>query len=250
MKKIGILGGIAWPSTVEYYSGLCRLAERRHTEAGKSGPAEMPEMAIESLDLATATALLGRDDDDISWQAFDAYHREGLRRLERNGADFAVIACNTAHHRLAQITRGVDIPVLNILDVATAACARLGVESVLILGTLTVMTSAVFRDAFLRRGIAARGPRRRGERQATVATIEALARGCNEGIARRIHDIVADPPTERAPRSSAVYLGCTELPLAFTSRKTDGVFESEGIRYINSTALHVRAAFERAIRRS
>lgn len=248
MKKIGILGGIAWPSTVEYYAGLCRLAEQRHVEAGKPGPARMPEMAIESLDLATAMALLGRDDDDASWQAFDAYHREGLRRLERSRADFAVIACNTAHHRLAQITRGIDIPVLNILDVAAAACARLGIERVLILGTLTVMTSPFLCSVFLQRGIAAYGPHRRSDRQATVATVEALARGCDEGAARRIHDIAEGARTGKTPRSSAVYLGCTELPLAFPSHKADGVFESDGIRYINSTALHVRAAFEYASR--
>ncbi|TAN02526.1 MAG: Asp/Glu racemase [Rhodanobacteraceae bacterium] len=250
MKKIGILGGIAWPSTVEYYAGLCRIAEQRHAHSGGCGPAAMPEMAIESLDLATATALLGRDDAEASWYAFDAYHREGLRRLQRSHAEFAVIACNTAHHRLVEITRGIDIPVLNILDVAAATCARLGIERVLILGTRIVMTSPFLRSVFLRRGIAACGPRRHSDRQATIAVIEALARGSNAGASRRIHDIVMDARTGNAPRSSAVYLGCTELPLAFAAHKADGVFESDGIRYINSTALHIQAAFEYAIRGS
>lgn len=245
MKKIGILGGIAWPSTVEYYAGLCRLAEQHHAESGKPGPAQTPEIAIESLDLATATALLGRHDDAASWRAFDDYHRSALQRLERGGAEFGVIACNTAHHRFAEITCGVDMPVLNILDVAAAVCERLGATRVLILGTMTVMSSVVFRDAFLRRGIDARGPRRQGDRRTIVATIERLARGCDRDALRRIHEVAADPGTGPSG-STAVYLGCTELPLAFTSNKADGVFESDGVRYINSTALHVRAAFEYA----
>ena len=249
MKKIGILGGIAWPSTVEYYAGLCRLAERHHAKAGKPGLAGMPEMAIESLDLATATALLGREDDEAAWRAFDDYHRMALQRLQRSGAEFAVIACNTAHHRFAEITRGIDMPVLSILDVAADACARLGVERVLILGTPTVMTSAVFRDAFRQRGIDAHGPRRQGDRRAIVATIDELERGCSDGASRRIRAVAANPAAASS-RSSAVYLGCTELPLAFASNKADGIFESEGVRYINSTALHVSAAFEYAVGRS
>ena len=46
---------------------------------------------------------------------------------------------------------------------------------------------------------------------------------------------------------SAVYLGCTELPLAFPAYKHVGVFDVDGVRYVNSTALHIQAAFEYAI---
>lgn len=206
----------------------------------------MPEISIESLDLAKATALLGHDGDDMSWLAFDDYHRAGLQRLERAGAAFAVIACNTAHHRLEGITRGVGIPVLNIVDAATHVCSRLGIRRLLILGTATVMASEVFRGAFEHCGIDAFGPPCRHQTRAIQSIIEALERGCIGNAARRVQDIVAEVFADGPSASSAVYLGCTELPLAFAAQE-DEVFESGGIRYLDSTALHVRAAFERAV---
>lgn len=247
MKKIGILGGIGWPSTAEYYAGLCRLAELHHSGTGNPGPAKTPEMAIEALDLAKAAALLGSDDDEASWSAFDSYHRAGLQRLERSSAELAVIACNTAHHRFDQITRGIAIPVLSILDVATDACIELGVKEVLILGTLTVMTSKVIREAFRLRGIDSRGPDDERHRRAVLATIDALERGRIDGAAGRIHEVVVEANAGRERDATAVCLGCTELPLAFPANKRDGVFECNGIRYVNTAALHVRAAFERAL---
>jgi len=247
MKKAGILGGIAWPSTVEYYAGFCRLVERHHADAGRTGPAEMPEMSIESLDLARATVLLGNDDDEASWLAFDDYHRAGLRQLERAGAAFAVIACNTAHHRLDQITRDAGIPVISILDVAADACMRLGVDRLLILGTRTVMTSGLFRNTFRQRGIDAFGPPHPHQARSVLSTIEALGHCCIDGAADRIREVVAGMPENGNPGSTAVYLGCTELPLAFEANRTEEVFERDGVRYLNSTALHIRAAFDCAM---
>ena len=237
MKKIGILGGIGWPSTVEYYAGLCRLADARNR-------AQMPEMAIESLDLAKAEMLVGIDGDEGSWSAFDAYHREALQRLERSGADFTVIACNTAHHRLMQIEQGLAIPVLGIVGAAADACAGRGIRDVLILGTRTVMASGVFREAFRRRGINAHAPAEERHRQMVLASIDALSRGHDDGASGRIRQVIAESGLHRAKPPTAVYLGCTELPLAFPAHKHEGMFEIDGIRCINSTALHIRAAFE------
>ena len=244
MKKIGILGGIGWPSTVEYYAGLCGLAESRNRVRDR---AQMPEMAIESLDLAKTEALVGTDGNEDSWLAFDAYHRAALQRLERGGADFVVIACNTAHHRLTQIELGLAIPVLGIVDTAAVACVERGVRDVLILGTRTVMASSVFREAFRQRGIDARAPAEERHWQMVLASIDALSRGHDDGASERIRQVIVESGMHQGNPSSAVYLGCTELPLAFPAHKHDGMFDVDGIRCINSTALHIRAAFEFAI---
>ena len=242
MKKIGILGGIGWPSTVEYYAGLCGLAEARNRMQDR---AQMPEMAIESLDLAKAELLVGSDRDEGSWLAFDAYHRTALQRLERSGADFAVIACNTAHHRLTQIESGLTIPVLGIADIAADACLERGIRNVLILGTRTVMASSVFREAFRQRGIDAHAPAEERHWQMVLASIDALSCAHDDGASGRIRQVIVESGLHQNP-SAAVYLGCTELPLAFPAQKHEGMFEIDGVRCINSTALHIRAAFEYA----
>ena len=83
IKKIGIVGGVAWPSTVVYYSELCRRGdELRSTPWPNARLADMAfEMTIESLDLNRAISYWGEDDDDASWARFDEYHRDALKRL-------------------------------------------------------------------------------------------------------------------------------------------------------------------------
>src|SRR5690348_12496169 len=114
MKKTGIVGGVSWLSTVEYYSELCRRGEKRRNSTGVP---EVPEMVIESLDLGRAISYLGELEDDASWARFDDYHRAALQRLEASGAEIALIASNSAHHRFEAITEGAKIPVLSIIDV-------------------------------------------------------------------------------------------------------------------------------------
>ncbi len=237
MKKIGIVGGIAWPSTVEYYAGLCRLSEER---------GETPEMVIESLDHNRAVSYVGDDGMAGSWQRFDAYHHDALVRLEAASADFALIASNTSHHRLAEILRGIRIPVLSLFDAVAAECARLGARRVLILGTATTMRSPRLRKAFAARGIAAAGPEDPEIRAASIRLSEALQhRGELAGAAAELSIMVraSSPPGEEPPLAC---LACTELPLAFPGHKTLAVFESGGLRYMNTTAVHIRAAFDYA----
>ena len=66
MKKIGIIGGVGWPSTVEYYAELCRRAVARHQAENPGGTPAMPEMSIESLDHRKAIQFLGGE-DEASW---------------------------------------------------------------------------------------------------------------------------------------------------------------------------------------
>ena len=245
MRKIGIVGGIAWPSTVEYYAGLCRLSEQRHR--GMAGGPAMPEMAIESLDHKRAVACVGRDEDAGSWLRFDAYHRDALLRLEAAGADFALIASNTSHHRLAEIVRGVGIPVLSIFDAVAAECARIGAGEVLILGTATTMRSARLRESFAAHGVAAAGPADTALRAECIMLSEELQhRGEVPGAAARLDAMVR---AGCVPRSAPplVCLACTELPLAFPESKTLTVFEAGGVRYMNTTAVHIHAAFAYAL---
>lgn len=237
MKKIGIVGGIAWPSTVEYYAGLCRLCEVR---------GETPEMVIESLDHNRAVAYVGDDGSAGSWQRFDAYHHDALVRLEAAGADFALIASNTSHHRLAEIRQGVRIPVLSLFDAVAQECIRQDARRVLILGTATTMRSSRLREAFAAHGVAAAGPEDPQVRAASIRLSQELQhRGELAGAAAELGAMVraSCPPGGEPPLAC---LACTELPLAFPEQKTLSVFESGGNRYMNTTAVHIRAAFDLA----
>lgn len=233
MKKIGIVGGVAWQSTVVYYSELCRRAEALGLRC---------EIAIESLDLQTAITYLGRDGNEQSWAGFDEYHRRALQRLEASGAELAAMASNTPHHRLESIVRGVGIPVVSIVDAAAAEAARIGARQVLILGTEITMSSPKFREAYARHGIDAAGPVDEAARSAIAGSIDDLQHGRTAGAAERLGAIA------KASGRRVIALACTELPLAFAGFQTLATFEADGVQYINTTVAHIDAVFADATR--
>jgi aspartate racemase len=250
MKKIGIVGGVAWPSTVEYYSELCRRSERWHLDRNPHSVPSIPEISIESLDHSKAIAYLGRDDNENSWRQFDDYHRAALRRLAASGADFALIASNSAHHRFAPIVYGIEIPVISILDAIAKECAKVKACEVLILGTALVMRSKRFPEGFAKYGIEASGPHDDALRATAVDLIGEVQLGNIEGAAARLGTIAKLSFKQQFGAQPVVCLACTELPLAFPDHKTLATFNYDGVLYINSSAAHINAAFDFAIDRA
>jgi aspartate racemase len=249
MKKIGIVGGVAWLSTVDYYSEICRLSERWHLARDPQAVPATPEMSIESLDLNRAVSYLGSDNNEESWRQFDEYHRAALQRLETSGADFALIASNTPHHRFATIVSGIGIPVISIIDAVAKESARIGAAEVLILGTALTMRSPRFREAFAKYGIDAAGPHDEAARAATIDLITQLQLGKLESAVERLGSIARISFERQFGAQPVVCLACTELALAFREQKTLATFEYDGVLYLNTTAVHINAAFNFAINR-
>lgn len=243
-KKIGIVGGVGWQSTVFYYSEICRRSEERHLSKGLEGPPSIPEIVVESLDHSKAISYLGLEDDEQSWTRFDDYHRTALRRLEDCGAEVAVIASNSPHHRFQQIVRGIRIPVISILETAAREARRIGARQVLILGTQLTMKSERFCEGFAKHGIVAAGPHDEMPRTMTAELISELQRGRVEGAAERVAAIVKAGFEGHFTGHPVVCLACTELPLAFESLKTHATFNYGGVSYINTTAAHINAVFD------
>jgi aspartate racemase len=228
MKKIGIVGGTAWVSTVEYYSTICALGAASGVQ---------PEFSIESIDNARAQSYIGRLDDESSWERFDAYHRNALQRVERSGAEVALLAANTPHHRFEAITAGVNVPVVNIVDAVAKVCHHEGIDRLLLLGTALTMSSTTIRDRFAASGIEAVAPPQ-SERGAIVERIERLQRGDDVGAVEHISGLTNG--------HRAVALACTELPLAFPDERRSALFERAGVRYLNTLAIHAHAVFDYA----
>ena len=179
-KKIGIVGGVSWISTLEYYQAICEMSHRHSQGVEQSGPAPIPEMSIESLNINKSVGLRGRPGDDESWRGFEAYFRQALHRLEAGNADFAIIASNTPHNRFDQITTDVGIPVLNLFDEVAKGCEQHGIVNALVLGTEPTMSSQVFPGILEKRGISGILPDRDQDREQVISLIDTLqADKCN-----------------------------------------------------------------------
>ena len=246
MKKIGIIGGLAWPSTVDYYRLLCTKTNDYFKSRGHGAPYPSPPIVLESVNMAYTRSLRGQPGDEQSWSDFDEIFRTTFRRLKAAGAEFGVIASNTPHMRIDAIMDGLDFPIISILDTTAMESKKLGGERALVLGTSVTMKNSAYRDVLRKRNISAI-PQLPDQVIAELDQIidEDLYVGRIQSARDKIINIskqhIVDPSTE------VVCLACTELPLAFPEHQNSASFVEQGITYINTTVAHVDVIFETAI---
>ena len=90
MKKIGILGGVGWASTVDYYRAIAQGSGAFFAAQGATPPLPVPPITIESVTQAHIRSLRGTPGDEASWAEFDAVFRKAMLTLEAAGSDFAL----------------------------------------------------------------------------------------------------------------------------------------------------------------
>ena len=246
-KKIGIVGGVSWISTLEYYQAICEMSHRCEHGQKQNGPASIPEMTIESLNINKSINLRGRPGDDDSWHAFEAYFRKALNRLEASDVDFAIIASNTPHNRFDQITEGVGIPVLNIFEEVAKTCAKNNIVKTLILGTEPTMSSQVFPNVLRKHGISGILPNIGSDQDNVISLIGLLQAEKSNSGSELIQNLADKYLRLTSEEPGAVCLSCTELSLAFPEHLDVPIFKINGITYLNTILIHAKAAFDYAV---
>ena len=88
MKKLGILGGLAWPSTADYYRLICEMSNAHFKAAGGDAPYPTPPMAIESLNIHEMRRLRGNPGDEASWGRYEAALLAALDEVGRRLRSF------------------------------------------------------------------------------------------------------------------------------------------------------------------
>lgn len=245
MKKIGIVGGLAWPSTVDYYRMICSGANAHFRAKGHGAPLPTPPIAIEHLNMAETRAARGKP-DGTGWERFDAIVRGALQRLQVAGCDFGLIASNTPHARLASVSEGLDLPMISIIETSADEAAGLGRPKALVLGTAVTMRSDLYAKTLAARGIAAnaRLPEDRIDAIQRLIDEEFYAGATPAGRAELLAVCSEFAPD---PEGTTILLACTELPLAFPDHADDASFEAEGFTFVNTSAAHVKAALREAL---
>lgn len=244
MKKIGILGGVGWASTVDYYRAIAEGAGRYFAERGHGSPLPIPPMTIESVTQAKTRALRGVAGDEESWAAFDAVFREALLTLQNAGCDFGIIASNTPHARLHAIREGVSMPILSIFDATADATASTSATKALVLGTTVTMQARNYADRLAAESIIANARLPEPEIAEMQAMIDSDFYG---GASDTAHARLLAFCNKHATPGTAILLACTELPLAFPDHLDDPVFEADGHLFVNPSAAHVAAALNEAL---
>lgn len=143
MKILGIIGGIAPESTIDYY----RLIVASYRKQKPDG--SYPSIIINSIDLKKVLDLVG--ENEVA--ALTEYLVGEVKRLAYAGADFGLLASNTPHLVFDEIQRQSPIPLVSIVEATCEATRALGLKRVGLLGTRFTMQARFYHEVFLRQGI-------------------------------------------------------------------------------------------------
>lgn len=143
MKRIGLLGGMSWESSVEY-ERIINTAVRE-----RLGGAHSADMIVRSYDFGEIEALQQAG----AWDELGDLLVADARRLEAAGAELLLICTNTMHVLAPRVAGAVGIPLLHIGDATAGAVRAAGLDTVALLATRYTMEMDFYRDRLTAAGI-------------------------------------------------------------------------------------------------
>jgi len=229
VKTIGLIGGMSWESSIQYYRVINEAVRER------LGGLHSAESLMFSVDFAAIESL----QREGRWDEAAVVLAEAARRLERGGAAFLVLCTNTMHKLAEAIERAVAIPLLHIADATAAAIKAAGLMTVGLLGTRFTMEEAFYRGRLAERhGLTVLLPEA-GDRAVVHRVIyEELVLGEIRTTSRTAFRRIMDRLVQQG--AEGIILGCTEIGLLVNP-------EDSAVPLFDTTLIHARAAVDLAL---
>ena len=227
-RVIGMLGGMSWESSAEYY----RLANEMVRE--RLGGLHSARIVLASVDFADVEALqvAGRWDDAGQLLA------EAAMGLEAAGADLLLICTNTMHKVADQVEAVIGIPLLHIGDATAKAVTSAGLETVGLLGTAFTMEQDFYRDRLIGHGLRVLIPAADDRAKVHRIIYDELCLGVVRDESRQVYrDAIVHLVDAGA---EGVVLGCTEIELLISDADSP-------VPIFPTTRLHVEAAVDASL---
>jgi aspartate racemase len=229
MKVIGLIGGMSWNSTLEYYRIINELFSRR------LGGLHSARLVLYSLDFDE----IQRAQHEGRWDDITRVLVDAGNAVKRAGADFLVICTNTMHKVADDVEEKVDLPLLHIVDVTGDAIRERGLHQIGLLGTRFVMKEPFYQERLRDRfNIELLVPGEDDMDTIHQIIYNELCEGKIKAFSRRVcADIMSRLVNEGA---EGIVLGCTELPLLIQPNDTHAPIFA-------TTRLHAEAAVNLAL---
>jgi len=229
MKTIGMIGGMSWESSIEYYRVINQAVKE------KLGGLHSAKSLMYSVDFAEIEAMQHAGQWDQATRAMI----EAARHLEAGGADFVVICTNTMHRMADEVEAAVGIPLLHIADATAAAVRGQGLQGVGLLGTRFTMEEDFYRGRLVERhGLEVHIPEADDRETVHRIIYDELVLGeikpaSREAYKRVIAKLVASG-------AGGIILGCTEIGLLIKEADSP-------VPVFDTATIHAVAAVEMAL---
>ena len=231
MKTIGLVGGMSWESSLEYY----RIINERVRE--KLGGLHSAKSLMFSVDFDEVEKLQHQE----KWAEATEIMIDAAKRLEKGGADFIVICTNTMHKMADEVQNAVRIPLLHIADATAEKIKAAGINKVGLLGTKFTMEENFYKGRLVDKyNFQVLIPSEQ-ERQTVHNVI--YNELCLGNIQQQSKVQFIDIANNLASRGAeAVILGCTEITLLIKQEDVE-------IPLFDTTRIHAESAVDYAIKK-
>ena len=224
---LGIFGGMGPEATAHMYQLVVRLTPAQQDQD------HIPTLVYSLPQVPDRTAaILNRDPSIVPWLV------EGVTRLERSGASFIIIPCNTAHYYYDDMQRAVKIPILHMIREAAGEVVRSYPDRkrVGLLATKGTIATGLYTKELEARGFTVIVPDDDVENKCVMGVIYDIKAGRNRA---RSEDLLAKAGRHLEKKGAQlILLGCTEIPLAFNSERAH-------VPVVNATRVLAEAAIRK-----
>jgi len=229
MKTIGLIGGMSWESSIEYYRIINELARKRF------GGLHSAKCIMYSYDFDQIASAQRSDD----WEGLTNKLVSTARDLKSSGADFVIICTNTMHKLADDVQCRADIPVLHIADATGSKIKEKGLKKVALLGTRYTMEADFYRERLTERyGLDVIIPGEEDRNAVHSIIFDELCQGTIKPSSKeKLQQIIQSLVSRGA---EGVILGCTEIPLIIKQEDVD-------VPVFDTTQIHAEAAINMAI---
>ncbi len=229
MKTLGLIGGISWVSTVDYYTQINKGINER------LGRLNYSECIIHSFNYQK----IKDNNDTDDWDSTLRMVVSASKNLEKSGAKGIVLCANTMHFIADRIQKEIDIPIIHIATATALEIKKLGLKKIGLLGTKFTMEYDFFKSKLNDQGIEALIPAKTSDKDFVHNTIfEELGKGIiKEETKKRYLSIIEDLKNNGA---EGIIAGCTEIPLIIKESDID-------LPYFDTTLIHGKSAIEFAL---
>jgi len=229
MKTIGLIGGMSWESTLEYYRIINELVSKR------LGGHHSAKIILYSVDFDEVVKLQHQGD----WEKLGKMLAEIARRLEACGADLILICTNTMHKVADYVQKAISIPLLSIIDATAEDIKKSGLKKVGLLGTKFTMEDDFYRTGLERHGINTVIPDEEDRNTVHRIIFDELCLGVFKESSKEELKKIVEKLKEKG--AEGVVLACTELPLILNQDDCD-------IPLFDTTRIHAEYAVNFALR--
>lgn len=227
-RTIGLLGGIGWASTAEYYRIINELV------AARAGPAHSARIVLHSMDQFDFTSRAASEDP----AAIIDFIVGQVGRLKAGGADFFLFCANGAHRFAPAFLPRVDLPFVSIVDATAARVRASGMHTVGLLGVKQTMAGRFYHERLAAEAIDVVTPP--PDEQDVIHDIiyRELVQNRLSDDSRRVFVDVIRRLGQRG--AQGCILGCTEIPLLVKASDVE-------MPVFDTTRIHCEAAVARAL---